>query len=60
MPLLVGTPKTQFVWEGNEYADFNPEMIVSQISRMGLTLACYEWGKYVGRADFEFYEGNRI
>ncbi|MCW0470659.1 hypothetical protein OH492_24510 [Vibrio chagasii] len=56
----MGTPKTQFVWEGNEYADFNPEMIVSQISRMGLTLACYEWGKYVGRADFEFYEGNRI
>lgn len=43
---------------GNEYADFNPGDDCKPDQQNGTyIMQAHEWGKYVGRADFEFYDG---
>lgn len=42
----------------NEYADFKPGDECAPDQQNGTyIMQAHEWGKYVGRADFEYYDG---
>ncbi|CAH6825660.1 5'-nucleotidase [Vibrio chagasii] len=56
--IIGGHSQNPVCMEGNEYADFNPGDDCKPDQQNGTyIMQAHEWGKYVGRADFEFYEG---
>ncbi|MFA0403793.1 bifunctional UDP-sugar hydrolase/5'-nucleotidase UshA [Vibrio sp. 10N.222.52.C12] len=56
--IIGGHSQTPVCMEGNEYADFNPGDDCKPDQQNGTyIMQAHEWGKYVGRADFEFYDG---
>ncbi|MEZ8821697.1 MULTISPECIES: bifunctional UDP-sugar hydrolase/5'-nucleotidase UshA [Vibrio] len=56
--IIGGHSQNPVCMEGNEYADFNPGDDCKPDQQNGTyIMQAHEWGKYVGRADFEFYDG---
>ncbi|UQV22245.1 bifunctional UDP-sugar hydrolase/5'-nucleotidase UshA [Vibrio sp. J383] len=56
--IIGGHSQNPVCMEGNEYADFNPGDNCKPDQQNGTyIMQAHEWGKYVGRADFEFYDG---
>lgn len=56
--IIGGHSQNPVCMEGNEYADFNPGDACKPDQQNGTyIMQAHEWGKYVGRADFEFYDG---
>ncbi|WP_102313566.1 bifunctional UDP-sugar hydrolase/5'-nucleotidase UshA [Vibrio cyclitrophicus] len=56
--IIGGHSQNPVCMEGNEYADFNPGDDCKPDQQKGTyIMQAHEWGKYVGRADFEFYDG---
>ncbi|NAZ45845.1 bifunctional UDP-sugar hydrolase/5'-nucleotidase [Vibrio toranzoniae] len=55
--IIGGHSQNPVCMEGNEYADFNPGDDCKPDQQNGTyIMQAHEWGKYVGRADFEFYD----
>ena len=56
--IIGGHSQNPVCMESNEYADFNPGDDCKPDQQNGTyIMQAHEWGKYVGRADFEFYDG---
>ncbi|NOH83818.1 bifunctional UDP-sugar hydrolase/5'-nucleotidase [Vibrio sp. 03-59-1] len=56
--IIGGHSQNPVCMEGEEYADFKPGDACKPDQQNGTyIMQAHEWGKYVGRADFEFYEG---
>ncbi|CAK2568539.1 5'-nucleotidase/UDP-sugar diphosphatase [Vibrio crassostreae] len=56
--IIGGHSQNPVCMEGNEYADFNPgDDCKPDLQNGTYIMQAHEWGKYVGRADFEFYDG---
>ncbi|MDN3614272.1 MAG: bifunctional UDP-sugar hydrolase/5'-nucleotidase UshA [Vibrio gallaecicus] len=56
--IIGGHSQNPVCMEGNEYADFKPGDDCKPDQQNGTyIMQAHEWGKYVGRADFEFYGG---
>ncbi|MEZ9018696.1 bifunctional UDP-sugar hydrolase/5'-nucleotidase UshA [Vibrio lentus] len=56
--IIGGHSQNPVCMEGNEYSDFNPGDDCKPDQQNGTyIMQAHEWGKYVGRADFEFYDG---
>ncbi len=56
--IIGGHSQNPVCMEGNEYADFNPGDDCKPDQQNGTyIMQAHEWGKYGGRAEFEFYDG---
>ncbi|MDR8523644.1 bifunctional UDP-sugar hydrolase/5'-nucleotidase UshA [Shewanella fidelis] len=56
--IIGGHSQNPVCMEGGEYADFNPGDECKPDQQNGTyIMQAHEWGKYVGRADFEYFNG---
>ncbi|WP_144208684.1 bifunctional UDP-sugar hydrolase/5'-nucleotidase UshA [Shewanella donghaensis] len=56
--IIGGHSQNPVCMEGDEYADFNPGDECKPDQQNGTyIMQAHEWGKYVGRADFEYMDG---
>ncbi|MBE7216048.1 bifunctional UDP-sugar hydrolase/5'-nucleotidase UshA [Shewanella benthica] len=56
--IIGGHSQNPVCMEGDEYADFTPgDACKPDIQNGTFIMQAHEWGKYVGRADFEYLDG---
>ncbi|GGI98491.1 bifunctional metallophosphatase/5'-nucleotidase [Shewanella hanedai] len=56
--IIGGHSQNPVCMEGDDYADFNPgDECKPDIQNDTFIMQAHEWGKYVGRADFEYMDG---